>query len=100
MNKSVSAKNAREKGLVLCALCGLLSAVLALILLAAVSAAVGLSMGDPGKYTKIFAFASLFGGAFAGGFATARRKGSATLLCGLLTVWNSKRAQRTDRYCP
>ena len=85
MNKTVSAKNAQEKGLALCALRGMLSAALVLLILAAICAAVGLSMDDPSKYTEIFACLSLFGGAFAGGYATARAKGSATLLCGALT---------------
>lgn len=85
MNKSASVKSAREKGLVLCALRGFLTAVLALLLLAAAFSAFGLTMKNPGEYTKIFAFASLFGGAFSGGFAAARKKGCSTLPCGALT---------------
>ena len=84
MNKSVSAKGG-QKSLVLCAFRGLLAAVLTLCILASVCAAVGLSLDDPGAYTKIFAFISLFGGAFAGGFTSSRAKGSATLLCGAVT---------------
>jgi putative membrane protein (TIGR04086 family) len=85
MKKSFFAKSGQEKSLILCALRGLLAALLTLFALAALFSAIGLSLDDPGKYTKIFAFASLFAAAFAGGFTSARKKGGATLLCGAAT---------------
>ena len=78
-------KNAAEKNLFFCSLKGLgVSAVLSLLLSASMCM-IGLLLDDPDKYTKIFAMASLFFSAFAGGFASARAKGSGTLLCGLCT---------------
>ncbi|MBQ8403324.1 MAG: TIGR04086 family membrane protein [Clostridia bacterium] len=85
MNKNISAKNEKEKNLFLCAAKGLLAAVICTLLLAVVCCFIGLSMGDPDKYTKIFALVSLFAGAFVGGFATAHEMGRATLFCGVLT---------------
>ena len=85
MNKSITAKNEKEKNIFICAAKGLLAAVLCTLLLALVCCFIGLSMEDPDKYTKIFALVSLFAGAFAGGFATAREMGRATLFCGVLT---------------
>ena len=88
MNKTVFAgeggKN-KDTGLVFCALRGLLTAVIAALALSAAAAALSLSMGDPAKYAKIFAFAALFLAAFYGGFSAAKRKGGATLLCGFLS---------------
>ncbi len=83
MNKNISAKNENEKNLFVCALKGLLAAVIFALLLAVICSFIGLSMDDPGKYTKIFALCSLFAGAFVGGFATAHEMGRATLFCGI-----------------
>ncbi len=83
MNKNISVKNGNEKNLFLCALKGLLASVLLALLLAVICSFIGLSMDDPGKYTKIFALCSLFSGAFVGGFATAHEMGRATLFCGI-----------------
>ena len=82
MNKSVS----HSAGIVSCALRGLIASVAVSALTAAACAFAAISMPDPGKYTGTFAAASLFFAAFAGGFATARKKGSAVLLCGLLSA--------------
>jgi putative membrane protein (TIGR04086 family) len=86
MNKTASLKNSSERGLLLCALRGLLSAVLVSLALAALTATLGLAMKTPTEYTKIFACISLFGAAFAGGFSAAKAKGSGTLICGALTA--------------
>ena len=85
MNKNISAKGGNEKNFFICAAQGLLAAFLCSLILALACCFIGLSMDDPDKYTKIFALVSLFSGAFAGGFATARKMGRATLLCGALT---------------
>ena len=85
MNKNAYAKEESGQNLPVCALRGLLTAVLAVLAVAAACSFIGLGMEDPGKYTKIFAFASLFTASFAGGFSAARAKGSATLACGALT---------------
>ena len=78
-------KNDAEKNLFFCSLKGLgVSAALSL-LISAITCMIGLSLDDPDKYTKIFAMASLFFAAFAGGFVSAKAKGSGTLLCGLCT---------------
>ena len=77
--------NDAEKNLFFCSLKGLgVSAALSL-LISAITCMIGLSLDDPDKYTKIFAMASLFFAAFAGGFVSAKAKGSGTLLCGLCT---------------
>ena len=85
MNKNISAKGENEKNIFICAAKGLFTAAVCTLILALICCFVGLSMDDPDKYTKIFALVSLFSGAFAGGFATARKMGRATLLCGTLT---------------
>jgi len=85
MNKTASAKEKSGQGIITCALRGLISAIVVSLAVSAITAAVGLSTEDPGGYIKIFASVSLFCAAFAGGFAAARAKGSATLLCGALT---------------
>jgi putative membrane protein (TIGR04086 family) len=86
MKKAVSAKDISEKNLFICSLRGLCVAAATALLLAAVTCAIGISLPEPDKYTKIFAMASLFFASFAGGFATARAKGCRTLLCGLCTA--------------
>ena len=85
MGKTVSKKSRQEQNIFLCALRGVLAAALCAIALAVLTSVIGLSMAEPDKYTKIFAFVCLFCAAFAGGFVCARAKGSATLLCGALT---------------
>jgi putative membrane protein (TIGR04086 family) len=85
MNKTASLKK-DGLGLFSCALRGALSAVFAALILSALTAAAGLCLKNPSEYTSVFASVSLFGAAFTGGFATARRKGSATLLCGAVTA--------------
>lgn len=82
MNKSVS----HSAGLIPCALGGLIASAAVSLGIAAVCAFAALSMPDPGKYTGTFAVASLFIAAFAGGFASAKKKGGATLLCGVLSA--------------
>ena len=82
MNKSVS----QNTGLVPSSLRGLIASAAAALGIAAVCAFAALSMPDPSRYAVIFASASLFIGAFAGGFAAARRHGGATLACGALTA--------------
>lgn len=78
-------KNDAEKNLFFCSLKGLGVSVALSLLLSAIMCMIGLSLDDPDKYTKIFAMASLFFAAFAGGFVSAKAKGSGTLLCGLCT---------------
>lgn len=85
MKKTASSKARQKKNIFVCALRGVLTAALIALFLAAAAAFIGISMEDPERYTKIFAFASLLPAAFAGGFACARAKGHATLLCGALT---------------
>ena len=75
MNKNISAKGENEKNISICAAKGLFTAAVCTLILALICCFVGLSMDDPDKYTKIFALVSLFSGAFAGGFATARKMG-------------------------
>ena len=82
MNKGIS----HSEGLITCALFGLIASAAVSLFIAAVCAFAALSMPDPGKYTGTFAAASLFIAAFAGGFTAAKRKGSATLLCGALSA--------------
>ncbi len=86
MNKTASFKNDSEKGLIFCALRGLLSATLVSLALAALTSILGLAMKTPTEYAKIFACISLFGAAFAGGFSAAKAKGNGTLICGALTA--------------
>ena len=78
-------KNDEEKNLFFCSLKGLGVSIALSLLLSAITCMIGLSLDDPDKYTKIFAMASLFFAAFAGGFVSAKAKGSGTLLCGLCT---------------
>ena len=82
MNKNVS----HSAGLIPCVLRGLTASAAVSLCIASVCAFAALSMPDPGKYTGTFAAAALFVAAFAGGFASAKKKGGATLLCGALSA--------------
>ena len=82
MKKTDSAKKASDKKLLLCALRGLFVGIFCALIFAAVTCLIGLSMDDPNKYVKTFAFISVLAASFAGGFATARERGAQTFLCG------------------
>ena len=82
MNRTAS----KESGALLPSLLyGAASFAIVSISLSALFSALALFLDNPHGYTGIFACASLFCAAFAGGFSAVRKRGSATLLCGALT---------------
>jgi putative membrane protein (TIGR04086 family) len=82
MNKSVP----HSHGIGYCALCGLIASVATALFAASLFALAALAAPDPSKYASVLAPAALFLAAFAGGFASARKRGGATILCGALAA--------------